>query len=120
MTLTLSIPAGMPAEKLSDSNTSVFSGTFARDYFDATVTDPEQLPASFITGNGMAMYSNRISHFFNLHGASMTIDTGCSTSMAALHQAVRNLQFGESDASIVGSACAILNPDMFIVMSSQK
>ncbi|KAL8861949.1 MAG: hypothetical protein Q9178_001819 [Gyalolechia marmorata] len=111
--------AGIPAEKLSGSNTSVFSGVFARDYFDTTVTDPELLPASFITGNGLAMFSNRVSHFFDLQGASMTIDTGCSTSMVALHQAVRNLQFGESDMSIVGSACALLNPDMFIVMSSQ-
>lgn len=49
----------------------------------------------------------------------MTIDTGCSTSMVALHQAVRNLQSRDSDLSIVGSACALLNPDMFIVMSSQ-
>ena len=64
------------------------------------------------------MFSNRISHFFDLHGASMTIDTGCSTSTVALHQAVRNLQLGESDMSIVGSACALLNPDVFVVMSS--
>ena len=49
----------------------------------------------------------------------MTIDTGCSTSTVALHQAVRNLQLEESDVSIVGSACALLNPDMFVVMSSQ-
>ena len=49
----------------------------------------------------------------------MTIDTGCSTSTVALHQAVRNLQLEESDMSIVGSACALLNSDMFVVMSSQ-
>ena len=50
----------------------------------------------------------------------MTIDTGCSTSTVALHQAVRNLQLGESDVSIVGSACTLLNPDMFVAMSSLK
>ncbi|KAL5002999.1 thiolase-like protein [Aspergillus recurvatus] len=96
--------ASIPAESLSGSNTSVFSGTFARDYFDTTIADSELLSSSFFMDNG----------------ASLTIDTGCSTSMAALHQAVRNVQLRESDLSIVASASVLLNPDMFIVMSSQN
>jgi len=111
--------AGIPVEQLSGSNTSVFSGTFARDYFDMLIMDPETLPTSFITSNGIATFSNRISHFFNFKGASMTIDTGCSTSLVALHQACRSIQSRDSDISIVGSACAILDPDMFIAMSTQ-
>lgn len=118
--LKLTLSAGIPAEKMSGSNTSVFSRIFARDYFDTSLTDAEVLPASFMIGNGVATFSNRISHFFDLQGASMTIDTGCSTSTAALHQAVRTIQLGESDISIVGSACALLNPGMFIAMSSMK
>lgn len=116
----LTRPAGIPIEKLCGSNTSVFSGIFARDYFDTQISDSEVLPSSFMTGNGAAMFSNRISHFFDLKGASMTIDTGCSTGMVALHQACRNIQSGDSDISIVCSASILLNPDMFLAMSALK
>jgi acyl transferase domain-containing protein len=82
------------------------------------IADPEVLPNSFITGNGSAMFSNRISHFYDLKGTSVTSDTGCSGGMIALHHACRNLQFGESEMSIVAASSLILNPDMFIAMSN--
>lgn len=80
--------------------------------------DPEIMPISYITGNGTAMLSNRISHFYDFQGASMTIDVGCSTGLVALHQACRTLQSGESDVSIVGAASTMISPDMFISLST--
>ena len=83
-----------------------------------TMRDPEVMPSTYITGNGIAMASNRISHFYDFQGPSMTIDVGCSTGLVALHQACRNLQSGESDISIVGAAISLLSPDMFVALSS--
>ncbi|KAK8124331.1 uncharacterized protein PG998_000090 [Apiospora kogelbergensis] len=108
--------AGVPIQKLAGSNTSVFAGSFFSDYNDMTKRDLETLPASFQTGNGIAMFSNRISHFFDFQGASMTIDVGCSTGMVAVHQACQSLRSGESDVSIVGSAAADLSPDTFNIL----
>lgn len=48
----------------------------------------------------------------------MSVDTGCSTTLTALHQACQSLRMGESDMSIVGGANVMLNSDMFAVMSS--
>jgi acyl transferase domain-containing protein len=48
----------------------------------------------------------------------MTIDTGCSTTLIALHQGCQSLRTGESDMSIVGGANVMLNPDNFVVMSN--
>jgi len=48
----------------------------------------------------------------------MSIDTGCSTTLTALHQACQNLRAGESDMSVVGGANVMLNPDNFVSMSS--
>lgn len=110
------ITAGVPIQKLAGSNTSVFAGSFFSDYNDMTKRDLETLPASFQTGNGIAMFSNRISHFFDFQGASMTIDVGCSTGMVAVHQACQSLRSGESDVSIVGSAAADLSPDTFNIL----
>ena len=64
------------------------------------------------------MSSNRISHFFDLRGASMTVDTGCSTTLVALHQAVNGLRMREADMSIVSGSNLLLTPDMFKVFGS--
>ncbi|TQV94003.1 polyketide synthase [Cordyceps javanica] len=110
--------AGLALSDIAGSNTSVFAGTFFHDYRDSLVRDEDNLPRSFITGIGSAMASNRISHFFDLRGASMTIDTGCSTTLVALHQAVENLRSRGSDMSIVGGANILLNPDNFKALGS--
>ncbi|KAI3343373.1 hypothetical protein F4824DRAFT_507218 [Ustulina deusta] len=85
--------AGMTLDDVAGNKTSVFSGAFHRDYHDSLSRNPDALPRFLLTGNGTAMLSNRISHFFDLRGPSMTIDTGltgCNT---------------------------MLNPDPFISMS---
>jgi len=82
------------------------------------IRDEDNLPRFLPTGTGSAMASNRISHFFDLRGASMTLDTGCSTTLVALHQAVQSLRTGEADMSIVGGSNVLLNPDMFKAMGS--
>ena len=62
--------------------------------------------------------ANRISHVFDLHGPSMTLDTGCSGGLVAMHQACQGLRNGESDAAIVAAANLTLNPDHHIGMSN--
>lgn len=48
----------------------------------------------------------------------MTIDTGCSGSLVALHLACRSLQLRESDMAIAGGSGIMLSPDMFIALSN--
>ncbi|THC90199.1 hypothetical protein EYZ11_010343 [Aspergillus tanneri] len=110
--------AGIPLEQIAGSNTSVFAGVFFKDYNDSLMRDPDRLPRYLLTGNGSAMASNRISHFFDLRGASMTVDTGCSTTLTALHLACQSLRAGESNISIVGGANLLLNPEIFDNMTS--
>ena len=76
------------------------------------------MPRSFATGTDFSMAAGRISHFFDLRGASMTVDTACSTTLVAVNQAVHSLRSRESDMSIIGGANLMLNPDTFKTMSS--
>ncbi|KAI1148118.1 hypothetical protein F4825DRAFT_465157 [Nemania diffusa] len=112
--------AGLPIGELSgpDSNTSVFVGCFTKDYHDLLTRDPETMPPSTLTGNYTAMFSNRISHFYDFRGPSMSIDTGCSAALVALHQGCQAIRSGESGVSIVGASNNILNPDFYIATST--
>jgi acyl transferase domain-containing protein/NADPH:quinone reductase-like Zn-dependent oxidoreductase len=110
--------AGLTMNDVIGSDTSVYAGSFFKDYHDAGLRDVTTLPRFFLVGVGSAMASNRLSHYFDLRGASMSIDTGCSTTLTALHQACNDLRAGESNMSVVTGANLMLNPDMFITMSS--
>ncbi|KAK3361247.1 hypothetical protein B0T24DRAFT_684913 [Lasiosphaeria ovina] len=110
--------AGITLQDVVGSNTSVYAGSFFRDYHESIIKDSESLPRFLLMGTGAAMASNRLSHFYDLRGPSMSLDTGCSTTLTALHQGCQSLRTGESDMSISGGANLILNSDMFLAMSS--
>lgn len=116
--LTHLLAAGIPMESIKGTNTSVYGGVMFRDYHDTHSRDLDTLPRYFMTGNAATMASNRISHFYDLRGPSMTVDTGCSTSLTALHLACQNLRNGESNMSIVTGASLMINPDVFLSMSN--
>ncbi|KAK6853414.1 putative type I polyketide synthase [Apiospora arundinis] len=110
--------AGMPLAQVAGSNTSMFAGSFFHDYHDMQMRDPMSLPRFLLTGNSAVMAANRISHFFDLRGPSMTIDTGCSTTLTAVHQACQGLKAGDADMAIVGGSNLIINPDNFVALGS--
>ncbi|KXX75424.1 Lovastatin diketide synthase LovF [Madurella mycetomatis] len=110
--------AGIPMEKVSGTDTSVYTGCFTADYLLATSRDPENAPRYSSTGMAQSMLSNRISAFFNLTGPSITIDTACSSSLVALDMACRSIRQGESSVGIVAGCNLLLTPDLFISLSS--
>ncbi|KAK4034298.1 hypothetical protein C8A01DRAFT_49278 [Parachaetomium inaequale] len=110
--------AGIPLGALAGSNTSVYAGTFSKDYHEMQTKDAEVLPLALLIGTGTSMLANRISHFYDLQGPSMTIDTGCSSGLVAVHQACQSIHAGESNISIVGAASTLLSQDTFISTST--
>ena len=110
--------AGLPLSQVMGSQTSVFAGVFTHDYQEGIIRDEDRLPRFNVVGTWSPMSSNRISHFFDFRGASMTLETGCSTTLVALHQAVRTLHNREADMSVVTGANVMLNPDTFKAIGS--
>ncbi|OJJ49991.1 hypothetical protein ASPZODRAFT_109969 [Penicilliopsis zonata CBS 506.65] len=110
--------AGMTIAEMAGSLTSVYSGYSFKDYQERLLRESTNLPRSFLTGTGGAMLSNRVSHFFDLRAPSVNLDTGCSTSLVALHLACQSLRAGESKMSIVGGSNLLLNPQTFIALSN--
>lgn len=90
---------------------SLLSHSCCIDYGDMQGRDPEDRPASITVGVGRAILANRLSHFLNVKGPSMTIDTACSGSLVGLDVACRYLQTREMDAGIIATSNLYLNPE---------
>lgn len=111
---------GHTIKALQGSDTAVFTGNVTVDYFDTLLQDLNTVPTYFTTGTNRSILSNRISYFFDWHGPSMTIDTACSSSMIAVHQAVKALRTCESRVAVACGTQLILSPDLFVVESKMK
>ncbi|CAD6449305.1 eb0964f1-27a5-46b6-9504-99d5323d2a22 [Sclerotinia trifoliorum] len=103
--------AGIPLESLDGQPVGCFVGSYASDYGDMQNRDPEDRPANITVGVGRAIMANRLSHFLNIKGPSMTIDTACSGSLVGLDVACRYLQSGEINAAIIATSNLYLNPE---------
>ena len=66
------------------------------------------------------MVSNRISYAFDLRGPSMTLDTACSGTLVALHDACRALQAGDCIQALVGGTNLLLDPERIAVISTMQ
>lgn len=112
--------AGMTVEGLRGSDTSVYAGVMCGDYEAMLLRDLDAAPTYFAVGTSRAILSNRISYFFNWHGASITMDTACSSSLVAVHMAVQALRAGESRMAVACGSNLILGPESYIIESKVK
>ncbi|KAL3434320.1 hypothetical protein BDV09DRAFT_204784 [Aspergillus tetrazonus] len=110
--------AGMPLEAVRGTQTGVYVALVSRDYDRMIYKDPSQIPKYHLTGCGDATACGRISYVFDLKGPCVSMDTGCSGSMVALHLACQALRLGETNAAIVAGTNLLLGPDMTIAMSA--
>lgn len=112
-----SLTAGIPLDSISDTQASVFCGSFTNDYNAMTTKDLLAYPKYTVTGTGNSILANRISYFYNLHGPSATIDTACSSSLVCFHMGNQSLRNNESDLSIVVGSALHFDPNIFITMT---
>ncbi|KAF2972065.1 hypothetical protein GQX73_g1627 [Xylaria multiplex] len=105
------VSAGITLESIAGSNTAVFVGSFTSDYQQMSTRDPDFRHNYAATGVDPGIISNRIGNVFNLNGPSFTINTACSSSIYALHNACHALRNRDCDAAIVGGVNLIITVD---------
>eukprot|EP00026_Physarum_polycephalum_P000037 Phypoly_transcript_00037.p1 GENE.Phypoly_transcript_00037~~Phypoly_transcript_00037.p1 ORF type:complete len:2892 (+),score=358.65 Phypoly_transcript_00037:827-8677(+) len=110
--------AAIPPNSLKNSLTGVFIGAPPSGYFDLIRMggDMESHFAHIPTGNFPSVTSGRIAHFFDLKGPAITIDTSCSSSLVAIHQACRSLLARETNIAITGGVNIIVYSELFNFM----
>ena len=112
--------AGIPNHEITGRNVGVFAGGSFPDYELNNTVDVESIPMYAATGTAIALQSNRISYYFNLHGPSITVDTACSSSLTALHLASQSIRNGECSIAIVGGCHLNLTPEVFVSMTRSR
>ncbi|KAM0454269.1 hypothetical protein ACHAPV_008542 [Trichoderma viride] len=103
--------AGLSMEDVNGTSTGVYVGNFTADYSVMQSRDTDYSHRLAATGSGTSIMANRISHVFNLHGPSFTLDTACSSTIYALHQAVNAIKNGDCDSAIVAGANLVMSPE---------
>ncbi|KAK7912259.1 Fumagillin dodecapentaenoate synthase [Apiospora marii] len=103
--------AGLTLEGIRSKLFSCVVGSYASDYNDIQSRDPEDKTPSYTVGSGRAMLSNRISHFLDIKGPSVTIDTACSGSLVSVDLACRYLESGDADGAIVAGCNLYMSPE---------
>lgn len=85
----------------------VFAGASLNSYLIRNLACNPQLlstPDGFLSliSNEKDYLATRVSYKLNLHGPAVTVQTACSTSLVAVHQAVLSLLVGECDVAVAG------------------
>jgi acyl transferase domain-containing protein len=109
--------AGITIQNLSGSDTAVYVGLMCQDFFTIQAQDNNYTPTYGATGSAPSNASSRISYFFDWHGPSMTIDTACSSSMVAVHEAIQSLRNGSSRVAVACGTNLMLSPFMYVALS---
>lgn len=108
--------AGINPRELQGTKTGVFLGVFMHDYNDMLGKHGNFNDINAYVGTGIvdSVQSGRLSYFLGCQGPSLSINTACSSSLAALHTAVLSLYSGDSNLAIVGGANLMLSPLPYI------
>jgi len=108
--------AGYTREQLTaeyHGRVGVFAG-ITKTGFDLYGPDLWKQGEPIFPHTSFSSVANRISYLLNLHGPSMPIDTMCSASLTAIHEACEHIYRGECEMAIAGGVNLYLHPSSYI------
>jgi len=115
--------ANLSLDSIKESNTGVFIGCERNEYPEVIKREGltlEDLDIYYATGNVQSALPGRIAYAFGFHGPLQSIDTACSSSITAIHNACCALQAGDCDMALAGGVNIILSPLSNITLSKAK
>ncbi|XDG05435.1 hypothetical protein ABKA04_005050 [Annulohypoxylon sp. FPYF3050] len=92
------------------SLTGFFVGTFSEDWLQTQSKEEQHATGYVLTGHLDPMLANRVAFEYDFRGPSFVIKTACSSSMIALHNAVRSVQNRDCNAAIVSGSNLNMGP----------
>ncbi|KAK1621893.1 polyketide synthase [Colletotrichum phormii] len=101
------------------TNIGCYVGVFGGDWQDLNAKETLHRGGYRATSNEDFVLGNRVSYEFDLHGPSMTVKTGCSSSLVGLDMACQAIRNGDCDGALVCGASLIFSPAMMLALSDQ-
>ncbi|MEV4017259.1 type I polyketide synthase [Nonomuraea angiospora] len=101
--------AGIVPSTLAGSDTAVYVGTSDTSYRALQMLKTDTVNPYTMSGAASSIAANRLSHFLDLQGPSIVVDTACSSALVALDRACRTLLEGTSRVALCGGVNALLS-----------
>ncbi len=109
--------ARIDPHSLRGSKTAVYAGSMYHDYISDYFDMPENLSGFLVSGTTPSIVTGRISYTLGLEGASVVVDSACSSSLSAIHLGTQALRDGECSLALCGGVTVLGQPFSFIEFS---
>ncbi|MDE9590812.1 beta-ketoacyl synthase N-terminal-like domain-containing protein, partial [Xenorhabdus bovienii] len=74
---------------------------------------------SIVTGS-FGSIANQVSHFFNINGPSLAVDTMCSSSLTSIYLACQALRQGDIEMALAGGVNVSIHPNKYLILGQSK
>ncbi|MGS1076092.1 SDR family NAD(P)-dependent oxidoreductase [Burkholderia glumae] len=103
--------AGIAPSAVRGASCGVFMGVSWHDYERlAFGRDARRVDAYAGLGNTPSIAAGRLAYVLGVEGPTMLVDTACSASLVAVHQACQSLRMGECGMALAGGVALMLSP----------
>ncbi|MEV6695204.1 SDR family NAD(P)-dependent oxidoreductase [Micromonospora sp. NPDC051196] len=111
--------SGRPRHEWAGSRTAVTFGLLANDYglLHARTLGVDRIGEHHVSGLEFSFAAGRLAYAFDLHGPVSTINSACSSSLLAVHQACQSLRAGDADTAVAGGVSLLVTPDISVFLS---
>ncbi|ORV80980.1 beta-ketoacyl synthase [Mycobacterium interjectum] len=110
--------AGINPDDLAGHDAGCYVGASTLEY-GPPLSEFSHHSGHLITGTSLGVISGRIAYTLDLAGPALTIDTACSSALAAFHTAVQAIRAGDCDLAIAGAVCVMGSPGYFVEFSKK-
>ena len=109
--------SSIPYSKIKGSKTGVYIGSIWTDFEKVRSHKKSPLNQHSALGQCANVIANRISYTWGLTGPSLVVDTGCSSSLVAIHLACQSIWDGSCKLALAGGVNHLLDPEQYAVLS---
>ncbi|TDB49380.1 SDR family NAD(P)-dependent oxidoreductase [Photorhabdus luminescens] len=103
-------------------NMGVYVGVMYEEYEFYNIEELAKgnvLEQSIVTGS-FGSIANRVSHFFNINGPSLAVDTMCSSSLTSIYLACQALRQGDIEMALAGGVNVSIHPNKYLILGQSK
>ncbi|WP_166288065.1 SDR family NAD(P)-dependent oxidoreductase [Photorhabdus stackebrandtii] len=107
---------------LLPKNMGVYVGVMYGEYEFYSIEELAKgnvLEQSIVTGS-FGSIANRVSHFFNINGPSLAVDTMCSSSLTSIYLACQALRQGDIEMALAGGVNVSIHPNKYLILGQSK